>query len=221
MFRPNWPSSGVYYVRLLLSCNVVFTASASGFLICVVRFVYGSVCGCPVCSCLVVSVLCYCPAVTLRNTHLKMASWAETGSEQKKVLSNKGSLNQLLAPRRNNNPLSRITQCNRMLKCNIIHFASLQGFGKWDSRRHWLNKCVRCQSQSQSYVTTDGQSANLSWNKAPIWGLRPVLYYCLTVTGFLMWGALSDERTGLSFARVRVRSSKSFVSMYNLQFTCY
>jgi hypothetical protein len=26
-------------------------------------------------------------------------------------------------------------------------------------------------SQSQSYVTTDGQSD--SWNKAPIWGLRP------------------------------------------------
>jgi hypothetical protein len=32
-------------------------------------------------------------------------------------------------------------------------------------------------SQSQSYVTTDGQSASLSWNKAPIWGLWPDLYY--------------------------------------------
>jgi hypothetical protein len=29
MFRPNWPSSSVYYVRLVLGCNVVFTASAS------------------------------------------------------------------------------------------------------------------------------------------------------------------------------------------------
>jgi hypothetical protein len=53
-------------------------------------------------------------------------------------------------------------------------------------------------SQSQSYVTTDGQSASLSWNEAPIWGLRPDLYYCLTVAGLLIWGALSDERTGLS-----------------------
>jgi hypothetical protein len=26
--------------------------------------------------------------------------------------------------------------------------------------------------ESESYVTTDGQSASLSWNKAPIWGLR-------------------------------------------------
>jgi hypothetical protein len=47
------------------------------------------------------------------------------------------------------------------------------------------------------------QSASLSWNKAPIWDLRPDLYYCQTVVaGLLMWGALSDERTGLSFARL-------------------
>jgi hypothetical protein len=42
-------------------------------------------------------------------------------------------------------------------------------------------------------------SASPSWRKAPIWGLRPDLYYCWTVAGLLMWGALSDERTGLSF----------------------
>jgi hypothetical protein len=53
--------------------------------------------------------------------------------------------------------------------------------------------------RSKSYVTTDGQSASLSWNKAPISGLRPDIYYCQTVPGLLMWGALSDERTGLSF----------------------
>jgi hypothetical protein len=41
-------------------------------------------------------------------------------------------------------------------------------------------------SQNQSYVTTDGQSASLSWYKAPIWGLRPDLYFCRTVAGFLM-----------------------------------
>jgi hypothetical protein len=52
---------------------------------------------------------------------------------------------------------------------------------------------------SQSRVTTDGQSASLSWNKAPIWDLRPDFYYCQTVAGLLVWGALSDERTGLSF----------------------
>jgi hypothetical protein len=52
---------------------------------------------------------------------------------------------------------------------------------------------------------TDGQSASLSWNKAPIWGLRPDFYFRteygirLTVTFLIPWGALSDEKTGLSF----------------------
>jgi hypothetical protein len=55
------------------------------------------------------------------------------------------------------------------------------------------------QSQSQSYVTTDGQSASLSWYQAPIWGLRPDFYYCQRVAGLLTWGVLSNERTGLSF----------------------
>jgi hypothetical protein len=34
---------------------------------------------------------------------------------------------------------------------------------------------------------------------APIWGLRPDFYSCQTVAGLLMWGALTDERTDLSF----------------------
>jgi hypothetical protein len=46
------------------------------------------------------------------------------------------------------------------------------------------------------------QSASLSSKKASIWGLGPDLYYCLTVAVLLMWGALSDERMGLSFARL-------------------
>jgi hypothetical protein len=55
------------------------------------------------------------------------------------------------------------------------------------------------ESESESYVTTDGQPDSLSWNKAPFWGLRPDLYYCQTVAGLLIWGVLSDEMTGLSF----------------------
>jgi hypothetical protein len=55
---------------------------------------------------------------------------------------------------------------------------------------HWIT------SQSQSHVTTDGQSASLSWNKAPIWDLRPDFFYCQTVAGLLMWGALSGREDG-------------------------
>jgi hypothetical protein len=53
----------------------------------------------------------------------------------------------------------------------------------------WVEPCV----------TTDGQSASLSWNKAPIWGPGPDFRYCRTVVGLLMWSALCDERTDLSF----------------------
>jgi hypothetical protein len=54
-------------------------------------------------------------------------------------------------------------------------------------------------TRSESYVTTDSQLASLSCNKAPMWDLRPDFYYCQTVVRLLMWGALSDQRTGLSF----------------------
>jgi hypothetical protein len=47
---------------------------------------------------------------------------------------------------------------------------------------------------------TGSQLASLSWNKAPSWGVRSDFNYCLTVAGLLIWGILSDERTGLSFA---------------------
>jgi hypothetical protein len=65
------------------------------------------------------------------------------------------------------------------------------------------------ESESESYVTTNGQSASLSWNKAPIWGLRPDFYFRRTVAGLLMWGALSDERTGLSFTIATGASQRS------------
>jgi hypothetical protein len=62
----------------------------------------------------------------------------------------------------------------------------------------------------QSYVTTDGQSASLFRCQAPIWAPRPGLYCCQTVSGFLMWGALSNERTGLSFTTAAGHCQRSF-----------
>jgi hypothetical protein len=55
------------------------------------------------------------------------------------------------------------------------------------------------QNQSRSYVTIDGQSASLSGCQAPIWGPKQDFYYCQTVAGLLKCGALTGERTGLSF----------------------
>jgi hypothetical protein len=66
---------------------------------------------------------------------------------------------------------------------------------------------------------TDGQSASLSWSKAPIWGLRPDFYYCQTIAGLLMWGALSDQRMGLSFT---IAAGPRQRSLYRVQsrWTC-
>jgi hypothetical protein len=58
-----------------------------------------------------------------------------------------------------------------------------------------LTTSSRQKSQSQSHIVTDGQSVSKSWCRAS-W---PDIYYCLTVTVLFLWGALSDERTGLSF----------------------
>jgi hypothetical protein len=65
-------------------------------------------------------------------------------------------------------------------------------------RAHHASLCT-LESESESYITTDGQPASLSCTKALIWGIRPDIYSCQTVAGLLMWSAVSVERTGLSF----------------------
>jgi hypothetical protein len=73
----------------------------------------------------------------------------------------------------------------------FVSFYDSQGYGGGIRTR--LHTRSPAWTRNQSYVTTDGQSANLSWNKAPIWGLRPDLYYCQTVAG-LWCGARSLTR---------------------------
>jgi hypothetical protein len=50
------------------------------------------------------------------------------------------------------------------------------------------NSNIQCQLKSDSVLES-----------SPIWGPRPDFCYCQTITGLWMWGALSDERTGMSF----------------------
>jgi hypothetical protein len=44
-------------------------------------------------------------------------------------------------------------------------------------------------NESESYITTDSQSASLSWNKTPIWSLRPDIYLSLTITALFLWAS--------------------------------
>jgi hypothetical protein len=60
----------------------------------------------------------------------------------------------------------------------------------WEPQRlTTLRASTACYSLSlESYVTTDCQPASLSWNKAPIWGLRPDLYYLCDSYGLVLVG---------------------------------
>jgi hypothetical protein len=93
--------------------------------------------------------------------------------------------------------LVAIFYCLRFETSLFVASYDSQGYG--GSIRPRLHTGVIWTSESESYITTDGQYASLSWIKAPIWNLRPDLYYCLTVVGLLIFCALSDGRTGLSF----------------------
>jgi hypothetical protein len=54
----------------------------------------------------------------------------------------------------------------------------------WDLRTYFTVSDLSV-SESEFYVMTEGQSASLSWNKAPIWGLRPDLDYSQDSYGFV------------------------------------
>jgi hypothetical protein len=49
---------------------------------------------------------------------------------------------------------------------------------------------------------------------SPMWGPWPDIYYCLTVTVLLLWGALSDERTDLPFVRVTGENKSPTLVLY-------
>jgi hypothetical protein len=66
------------------------------------------------------------------------------------------------------------------------------------ARMEVLLEAVFSGSESVSYYDRRSVGQSLL-DKAPIWGLRPYFYYCQTVSGLLIWGALSDKRKGLSF----------------------
>jgi hypothetical protein len=53
--------------------------------------------------------------------------------------------------------------------------------------------------QSQRYITTDGQSASKSWCRAPSGAHDQIFITVWQLRSCFMWGALSDERMGLSF----------------------
>jgi hypothetical protein len=70
-------------------------------------------------------------------------------------------------------------------------------------------------AKSQNYLAADGQSASLSWHQVTIWD-RDKFFFLLHGISlqkfpfcFLLWGALSDEKSGVSATAV-VSCSSSY-----------
>jgi hypothetical protein len=87
---------------------------------------------------------------------------------------------------------------------------------------------LRCsetgQSQSQSYFIADGQSVSSSWCRAQSGTFDQRYYFFLffffKLQSCLNWGALSDERSGLSFVSLQsVYSSIYITYLYIVLYT--
>jgi hypothetical protein len=90
-------------------------------------------------------------------------------------------------------------------------------------------------TESESYVTTDGQSASLSWNKAPNWGIRPDLYYLCDSCGFVVLGrplnpywrycipfiCIAEHKTQVSFKKKRCKCSPFFPIHASISLTSF
>jgi hypothetical protein len=66
---------------------------------------------------------------------------------------------------------------------------------------------------SQSHIATDSQSVSKSWCRAPSGAYDQIFITVWQLRFCLLWGALSDERAGLSFVRVIACFSKSFFNV--------
>jgi hypothetical protein len=85
-------------------------------------------------------------------------------------------------------------------------------FSSSHSRRLYLQNWTL--SKSRSYVTTDGQSANLSWCQAPIWDPWTYFYYGPTVGGFVDVGCpLWREDGSVVYNCCRTSLAQSFFGL--------
>jgi hypothetical protein len=91
-------------------------------------------------------------------------------------------------------------------RVNVKRFRNLLGL-------HHQGRCSECQSQSS--VATDGQSVSPSWCRA-LSGAHDQMLRTVRQLRFCQSGALSDERSGLSFVIVFV-SLLSVVDRWYIQ----
>jgi hypothetical protein len=96
--------------------------------------------------------------------------------------------------------------CNSLTKLHILQISTITAHLKPSVCQSIVTSCCQVaaannatQTESHIYVTTDGESARLSWWQAPIWCPRPDFYYCQDSYGFVDVGRPLWRRRGLSF----------------------
>jgi hypothetical protein len=95
----------------------------------------------------------------------------------------------------NREQLLKIDVFRHVTSCSLVD--RYQHFGRpWCFTLQSGRVDQESQSQSFNNLRSVGQSVLVS---SPIWGPRADCCYSQTVVGLLMWGALSNERKGLSF----------------------
>jgi hypothetical protein len=87
----------------------------------------------------------------------------------------------------------------------------------WPGRIITLETCFCLVIPTPSHFATDGRSVSMSWCRAPSEAHDQTFVNCLTVTVLSYSGALSDERSGLSFVSHSLKS----LSICTWNFTFY
>jgi hypothetical protein len=88
------------------------------------------------------------------------------------------------------------------------------------SEPYGLQRPVTGIALPESYFTTDGQSAGLSWNKIPIWGLQPD-FFTVRQLGFCWCGAVSLTRGRVCRLQLLLAFARAVTFGYEPHETCY
>jgi hypothetical protein len=135
--------------------------------------------------------------VAVANSHTLQFTTACTGSSQSAVSSSMSSASVL--------KFWLAGDCLTTLLTTLLTATSILNWTPdWQANSHqrptllqWNASRKVSRNRSQSHVTTDGQSVWMSWCQV-YFGTCGQILFCLKVPVLSLWGALSDERSGLS-----------------------
>jgi hypothetical protein len=103
---------------------------------------------------------------------------------------------------------------------NVMIFASFQDFGKWDSRRQWLNKFVKCTNGIRGWCLT--HSFGMPLIPQDFLNLKELISFCKS-HGLILSGGLLPmaSRRVWTLASTRRSSTQTAQKPHVQQFYCW